>query len=210
MRRKHQKFGLSLKDYESLDDARAAAQLGNFAAYGVTFERLKLLYAKLRQIEYFWEGIPYPVRWNEDPLPEIWAEKEELENQLSGEMRAALFREDAAYFKAIGELVDLLDEEARSPVEEILIHLLKFRSPEGQQRLLEWAGADPTRLEEAKASNESEAEFLKSWPASIREIHEYVKFHYPKIDMETTRKAVTRFGFPYRDETYPGSKKLRE
>jgi len=217
MRRKHQIFGLSLKDYESLEDAQAAAQLGKLLAYRSTFRRLSLHHAKLRQIEYFWGGVPHPVRWDEDPLPEIWEEKEALEKQLAAEMIDAVSRNDAAYFKALGEMMDLLNAEPRSPAESVLIHLLQFRSPEGHKRLLEWAGTDPARLEDARVSMEDEG-FIR-WPASISEIWEYARQCWPDmgedksppgLDKETIRKAANRLGFPYRDETYPGSKKFRE
>ncbi len=200
-RYKKQAYKLKLKKKGAWDEeTEAKAEFGRLAAYKVTFERLRAYHTtrfhiahwkNQIEIDYKKAGLLFPVGLKDETLKELSAEKAKLEKQLQEEMIAALAREDVAYFEALTDMMKMVDDGPPSPVDAVLIHLLKFRSPEGQAKLIAWAGKDKKRLREARMSNKTEIELLPNWPPTIAELYDYL-YYFLKSDDEPFEREIKK------------------
>jgi hypothetical protein len=185
---KHQIPKMSLSDFGDTGEALVAARLGELKEYVEIAAWLRAFYMVKHG----------PPEVGDLERVKAWADK------LGGVMVDALHRGDAAFFKALSELIPISKPgDCVAPIDHELIQLKLFRDPEDFKNLKEMKREDmPLPYKKGLIIHCDKihhwlVEFFPIWPATIPELHEYVSLRFP-CDEKSVRDAVKRLGYPFR------------
>lgn len=185
---KHQIPKMSLSDFGDTGEALVAARLGELKEYVEIAAWLRAFY----MVKYG------PPEVGDLERVKAWADK------LGGVMVDALNRGDAAFFKALSELIPISKPgDCVAPIDHELIQLKLFRDPEDFKNFKEMKRENMPlpykkgHIIHCEKIHHWLVEFFPIWPATIPELHEYVSLRFP-CDEKSVRDAVKRLGYPFR------------
>lgn len=186
---KHQIPKMSLSEFGDTGEALVAARLGELKEHVEVAAYLRAFYMVK-------EG---PAVLGDTKRVKEWADK------LGGVMMEALHKGDAAFFRAISELIPISKPgDCVAPIDHELIQLKLFRDPVDFGEFVEGLRAEKMPLPDKKRMRAHceglhlwLVEFFPIWPATILELHEYVSLRFP-CDEKSVRDAVKRLGYPFR------------
>ncbi len=185
---KYQIPKMSLSDFGDTGEALIAARLGELKEYVEIAAWLRAFYMVKHG----------PPAVGDLERVRGWADK------LGGAMLDALHQGDAAFFKALSELIPISKPgDCVAPIDHELIQLKLFRDPADFRNFVEMEREkmplpDKKRMRaEAEGFHRWFVEFFPIWPATISELHEYVRLRFP-CDEKSVRDAVKWLGYPFR------------
>jgi hypothetical protein len=186
---KHQIPKMSLSDFGDTEAALVAARLGELKEYVDIAAYLRAFYMVNMG----------PPEVGDSARLKAWADK------LGGVMMEALHRGDAAFFRAISDLIPISKPgDCVAPIDHELIQLKLFRDPVDFGKFVEGFGTEKLPLPYKKrmrahcdALHRLRVEAFPIWPATIPELHKFVDLLIP-CDEKSVRDAVKRLAYPFR------------